>query len=82
MALRRCQHSGQRLPDNETCGGLCSEFPACLPAPSPELVAEVARLRIEAESEQASYSAAAESLMLIHQVLVQGLEVKRPGPVD
>jgi hypothetical protein len=76
MALRPCQYSGQRLPDNETCGGLCSEFPACLPAPSPELVAEVARLRIEAESEQASYLATSASLMLIHEALVAGLERK------
>jgi hypothetical protein len=70
MALRHCQHIGLKLPDSETCGGLCNEFPTCLPAPSPELVAEVARLRIEAKSEQASYSATAESLALIHQALV------------
>lgn len=76
MALRRCQHTGQKLPDNETCGGLCSEFPACLPSPSPELVAEVARLRIEAENEAEGYTATAESLTLIHQALVAGLARK------
>jgi hypothetical protein len=76
MARLRCQHSGQRLPDNETCGRLCDEFPVCLPAPSIGLVAEVAKLRMDAEHAAEEYAATAESLSLIHQALVDGLARK------
>jgi hypothetical protein len=37
MSLRCCAHRGKKLADAVTCGQVCSDFPACLPPPSPEL---------------------------------------------
>jgi hypothetical protein len=76
MSLRRCQHTRQRLPDTVTCGGLCEAFPSCLPAPSVGLVAEVHQLRIEAQHNADGTRSTAESLNLLHQALVAGLEGK------
>jgi hypothetical protein len=42
VSLRRCLYALEKLPADMTCGGLCPEFPACLPAPSSALLADLA----------------------------------------
>lgn len=76
MSLKPCQATGEKLADDTTCGALCEAFPACLPVPSVGLVADVHRLRMDAEHEAYGAAATAESLSLIHQALVNGLARK------
>jgi hypothetical protein len=76
MTLKQCRHSRRKLADDTSCGALCEVFPACLPLPSVGLVADVHRLRMDAEHEADGTAATAESLNLIHQALVDGLARK------
>ncbi len=41
MSRNVCAHRGKKLPDNTTCGGMCADFPACLPPSSPELIESI-----------------------------------------
>lgn len=81
MSLSDCRYIGTRLPDTMTCGRLCDSFPDCLPSPSVELVAEIRRVRLEAQHDAHGARDTAESLNLLHQALVAGLEGKH-GPGD
>jgi hypothetical protein len=74
LSLETCQHLAIRLPDNQSCGGLCEIFAKCLGQPSPQLLAAVVQLRIDAMSEQENHLATAEALALIHEALLAGLE--------
>jgi hypothetical protein len=76
VSLEPCCGRGERLADNTTCGALCVIFPNCLPPPLPKLVAEVRRLRIEAQHDADGARDTTESLNLLHQALVAGLEGK------
>lgn len=69
MSLQRCGHAGVKLANNVTCSALCDSFPACLPAPSPELTARLVSLQAEREHKHASYSAAVETLMALQEAL-------------
>jgi hypothetical protein len=69
MSLKPCRYTGLALAENTTCGGLCDMFPACLPLPSPHLVAEVAQLKTQAVVDHQSYTATAQALEAIHEAL-------------
>ena len=49
MSQRDCVHTGVKLPDLTTCGGLCEAFPACLP-PLPGMVQTELVRRLEGSS--------------------------------
>ena len=49
MSWKVCAHRGVKLPENTTCGGMCADFPACLPPPSAELI-ETIRVSIHLTS--------------------------------
>ena len=36
MTLSRCKHTGEKLPDNVSCGRTCSNLDQCLPVPTLE----------------------------------------------
>jgi hypothetical protein len=74
LSLETCRQIGTKLPDTETCGGLCDIFPKCLGPPSPQLLAAVARFRVNAINEQRSHSDRSEALTLIREALTAGLE--------
>jgi hypothetical protein len=71
-----CRHRGTKLPDNQTCGGLCEQFPSCLPALPPQVVGRVVTLRTEAASVQRATAALAGSLELLYDAIVKGLTRK------
>ena len=76
MSRYICRHTERKLPDSVTCGGLCGSFPACIPMASVGLVADVHRLRMDAEHEAEGNASTAESLSLIRRALVAGLKRK------
>jgi hypothetical protein len=69
MTVQRCNYTGVVLPDNVTCGALCSSFPSCLPAPPPYLLGQVARLSAEAAEDYRDLAASVQSLQIIREVL-------------
>jgi len=62
MTLKACHATGCKLPDYQSCSGLCDIFPDCLPPPSPELLSSVMALRASVVQEQAQQRAAVQAL--------------------
>jgi hypothetical protein len=60
-----------------TCGGLCHEFPACVPPPSPVILALVARFSAEARAERNSASAIACALSDVSEAITRELDDER-----
>jgi hypothetical protein len=61
------------LPDSLTCGELCPAFPACLPLPSPEILATVSQFTIDVERERSSAAAVACALSDVYEVITEEL---------
>jgi hypothetical protein len=73
LTLKPCAYDGQRLPDAVSCGGRCSDFPACLPPSSPEFVATVSQFSADAERERRSAAAVACALSDMYEVITEEL---------
>jgi hypothetical protein len=71
MTLKPC-NAGPKLSPNVSCGGVCDIFPACLPAPSPELVASVMALRTSVLEEHAQHRASMRTLMVLQRAITEG----------
>jgi hypothetical protein len=69
MTLQRCNYTGVVLPDNVTCGALCSSFPSCLPASPLYLLGQVARLSAEAAADYRDLAASVQALQVIREAL-------------
>jgi hypothetical protein len=74
VSLRTCDHLGQVLAANATCGARCSRFPACLPPLPPELPGQVADLCDPAEEE--AVVSVGRVLGRLHAAIVDGLARK------
>jgi hypothetical protein len=75
VTLRRCEF-GEQLPPDVSCAALCPEFPACLPAPSPELLRDLGRFISGAEQQHANAEAVAYTLSSLHRAITEGLARK------
>ena len=73
MTLKRCR-TGRRLPELINCGDVCGEWPDCLPAPSPHLLASITQFCAEGEAAGQSGEAVACSLNRLYVAIMQGLE--------
>jgi len=73
VTLRQCQFDEQLLPPKVSCGTRCPAFPACLPPPSPELVATVVRSEVEARSTHDNQAALIHVLSYLHDAITTGL---------
>ena len=62
------------LPDLLTCGGLCPEFPDCLPTPSPELIASIVGLRESQAREHEYHWASAQALRILQQAIDERID--------
>jgi hypothetical protein len=61
------------MPDSLTCGMVCSQFPACLRPPSPELLVLVAQFSADLERERSSAAAIACALADVYEVITEEL---------
>jgi hypothetical protein len=75
MTRQSC-NAGPELPPNVSCGGVCDIFPACLPPPSPELVASVMALRASLLQEHAQHRASMRTLMVLQRAISGRISVK------
>jgi len=73
MTLKSC-NSGSELPPNVSCGEVCDIFPACLPPPSPELVASVMALRVSLIEEHAQHRASMRTLRVLQRAISERIE--------
>jgi hypothetical protein len=73
MACKPCRLTGAKLPDDTTCGALCKEFPACLPEPSPELLASISRFVRQGQAERENHEATASTLDQLYRAITDGL---------
>jgi len=69
-----CAHRGEKLPDNTTCGGLCTVFPECLPLPSPELLARLQEVFATGAREQLAHESLLSTLDQLRAAIDDGLE--------
>ncbi len=76
MSLQRCAYLGARLADTVTCGARCGAFPECLPAPTPELAADVALMLRSTVTEHQSGAVVQAVLGQLHQAICEGLARK------
>jgi hypothetical protein len=74
MTLKPCDATGCKLPDYQSCGGLCDIFPDCMPPPSPELVSSVMVLRATLVQENAQNRAAMQSLRVLQRAISDRIE--------
>jgi hypothetical protein len=74
LSLHDCKHGGQKLPDALTCGKVCSRFPACLPRPSPQLLALLSQFSAELERERNSAAAVACGLSDVREAITEELD--------
>ncbi len=79
MACKPCQWTGEKLPDNVTCAALCQEFPACLPEPSPGLLASISRFARQGQAERENHKAAASTLDKLYRAITEGLDGWQKG---
>jgi hypothetical protein len=79
MSVRTCRHRGTKLPDSDTCGGLCDEFPECLPEPSRDLVANITRFRVDDEAERKEQEAITDTLNTLRTAILDGKQQGMAG---
>jgi hypothetical protein len=82
MSLQRCAHLGARLADSVTCGARCGAFPACLPAPPPEVIEAVALTLRATASEHQAASAVQAALGQLHAAIAKGMTRKVCEPSE
>lgn len=76
LSLKRCHHTGRKLPDNCSCGALCHDFPRCLPPLPAYLPTRMAELHEANDAEREQASAVVEALLLLHASIARGLTHK------
>jgi hypothetical protein len=79
MACKPCRLTGARLPNDTTCGAPCEDFPACLPEPSPELLASMSRFARQGQAERENHEAVAGTLDQLYRALTEGLDGREHG---
>jgi hypothetical protein len=73
LTLKPCTYNSRQLPDAVTCGERCTDFPACLPLPSPEILATVSQFSADAERERSSAEAVACALSDVYEAVTEEL---------
>jgi hypothetical protein len=71
MAQQSCMHLGTKLPDNQTCGGRCERFPACLPSPPSELPQQLAQLQADAKADRAAAQTTSRMLAAVRAAIAR-----------
>ncbi len=73
MTLKPCQWSPQPLPPGMSCVGLCSDFPDCMPTPSPQKLTEVTRFCRDGQTTERTHQAVADTLSQLYNAITEGL---------
>jgi len=74
LTLKPCGYNGQQFPEAVSCGGLCAEFPGCLPSPSAVVLGLVAEFSADIGREQTSARSILDALSDVYDVITQQLE--------
>ena len=53
--------------------GLCSDFPGCMPAPSPQKLTEVTRFCRDGQTTERTHQAVADTLSQLYNAITEGL---------
>lgn len=61
------------MPDALTCGERCAVFPACLPLPSPEILATVSQFCADVQRERSIVATVAWALSDVYKAVTEEL---------
>jgi hypothetical protein len=81
MRLSRqvCKQQRVKLPDRNSCGPRCDEYPDCLPPIPADVLTGLVRLRGELKSRHEAATAVNDLLEGLHEAIVDGLTRKSDG---
>jgi hypothetical protein len=74
VSERSCAVSGERFDANVTCGALCADFPACLPAPSLALITSIGAFSAQIQADHDGHAATARTLSELRDAITESLE--------
>ena len=78
MSRRVCCHSGQKLPDNHTCGARCRGFPDCISIPI-DVVFQLIKMDEQNKAADREASRRIDVLQSMHDAVVIGLAAQGAG---
>jgi len=78
LSRRVCCHSGQKLPDNHTCGARCRGFPDCISIPI-DVVFQLIEADEQTRAAELEASRRIDVLQSMHDAVVTGLAAQGDG---